>query len=445
MLSKENLHHYQSRLIHQAASIPNMGLFMEPGLGKTATALSIIKESPAGRTLVIAPKRVAESVWYQECQKWKHLSDFRVALVMGTPAQRLSALYSDSDLFVINVENVAWLVEHWPSGLFDYLVIDESSRFKDPSTKRFKAIKKVLRSFKRRLILTGTPTPQGLGDLWSQVGILDMGERLETTLTKFRDRYMYAAERNRHTHVVYKWAVRPGLEQEITDKISDICFSLRAEDYLKLPPRTNLYHNIELDSSVMSKYKELKREMVSEIEGQTVTAVTAAALANKLLQFTSGTVYSEGGDVQVHETKIEYLESLVEENQHPTLVFYHYKTALQKLKDAFPDAQELGPDNMDDWRNGKIKIMLAHPQSGGIGLNLQCNAGELAHVVWYDLPWSSENYIQANARVYRQGQTKPVIIHHLVAKKTIDAHVVKVLEGKISTQDAIMDTLKMEE
>jgi SNF2 family DNA or RNA helicase len=442
MLSKENLHHYQSRLIHQAASIPHMGLFMEPGLGKTATALSIIKESPAGRTLVIAPKRVAESVWYQECQKWKHLSDFRVALVMGTPAQRLSALYSNSDLFVINVENVAWLVEHWPSGLFDYLVIDESSRFKDPSTKRFKAIKKVLRSFKRRLILTGTPTPQGLGDLWAQVGILDLGERLETTLTKFRDRYMYAAERNRHTHVVYKWAVRPGLEQDITNKISDICFSLRAEDYLQLPPLTKRYHSIELDRDVMAKYKELKREMVSEIEGQTVTAVTAAALANKLLQFTSGTIYAEDGDVQAHQTKIEYLESLVEENQHPTLVFYHYKTALQKLKEAFPDAQELGPNNMEDWRNGKIKILLAHPQSGGIGLNLQCNAGDLAQCVWYDMPWSSENYIQANARVYRQGQTKPVIIHHLIAKKTIDEQVVKVLEGKIDAQDAILDALK---
>lgn len=442
MLSKQNLHDYQRRLIHQAKSLPHIGLFMEPGLGKTATALTIIKESRAGRTLVIAPKRVAESVWAQECQKWEHLSDFRVALVMGTPAQRLSALYSNSDLFVINVENVAWLVEHWPDGLFDYLVIDESSRFKDPSTKRFKALKKVLRTFKRRLILTGTPTPQGLGDLWAQVGILDMGDRLESTLTKFRDRYMYAAERNRHTHVVYKWAVRPGMEQEIINKISDICFSLRAEDYLELPPLTKLYHNIELESSVMAKYKELKKEMVSEIEGQTVTAVTAAALANKLLQFTSGTLYTEDGDAEAHQAKVEYLESLIEENPHPTLVFYHYKTALQKLKAAFPEAQELSANNMEDWRNGKIKILLAHPQSGGIGLNLQCNAGELAQCVWYDLPWSSENYIQANARVYRQGQERPVIIHHLIARKTIDEQVVKVLEGKIDTQDAILDALK---
>jgi SNF2 family DNA or RNA helicase len=442
MLSKTNLHPYQRRLIHQARELPHMGLFMEPGLGKTATALTIIKESRPGRTLVIAPKRVAESVWAQECQKWEHLSDFRVALVMGTPAQRLSALYSLSDIFVINVENVPWLVEHWPSGLFDYLVIDESSRFKDPSTKRFKAIKKVLREFKRRLILTGTPTPQGAGDLWAQVGILDMGQRLEPTLTKFRDRYMYAAERNRHTNVVYKWAVRPGGETEILNKISDICFSLRAEDYLELPELTKLYHSIELEKPVMAKYKELKKEMVSEVGGQQITAVTAAALANKLLQFTSGTVYTEDDQVEVHEAKLEYLDSLVEESNAPTLIFYHYKTSLAKIKKQFPQAQELNANNMEDWRNGKIKILLAHPQSGGIGLNLQCNVGDVAQMVWYDLPWSSENYIQANARVYRQGQTKPVIIHHLVASKTIDEQVVKVLDGKISNQDAILDALK---
>lgn len=420
----------------------NLGLLLDPGLGKSVTALTIIKESPKGRTLVIAPKRVAESVWAQECQKWSHLSDLRVALVMGTPSQRLSALYSSSDIYVINVDNVPWLVEHWPDGLFDYLVIDESSRFKDPSTKRFKAIKKVLKQFKRRIICTGTPTPQGLGDLWSQVGILDLGQRLETTLTKFRDKYMYAAERNRHTHVVYKWAVRPGMDKEILDKISDICFSLRAEDYLQLPKLTKLYHNIELDDSTMSKYKQLKKEMVSEVDLKEVTAASAAALANKLLQFTSGTLYTEDGDAEAHTTKLEYLESLVEENPHPTLVFYHYKTALAKILAAFPDAQELNSNNMEDWRDGKIKMLVAHPQSGGIGLNLQCNAGDLAQVVWYDLPWSSENYIQANARVYRQGQTRPVIIHHLLAAKTIDEQVIRVLDGKIDAQEAVLEALK---
>lgn len=365
---------------------------------------------------------------------------------MGSPRERLAALHQFScDVFVTNVDNVPWLVDNWISGLFENLIVDESSRFKDPSTKRFKAIKKVLGEFKRRLILTGTPTPQGMGDLWSQLGILDRGERLGKTLTSFRDTYMYAAERNRHTGVVYKWAVRPGMESQIRDRISDICFSLRAEDYLALPPLTNLYHTCTLSSEVMGKYRQLRKEMVSEIDGKEVTAVTAAALANKLLQFTSGTLYTEDGEAQSSEEKIEFLESLVEENPHPTLVFYHYKTALRKLKERFPEAQELSDDNLDMWRAGKISIMLAHPQSGGIGLNLQCNEGQIAQVVWYDLPWSSENYIQANARVHRQGQEKPVIIHHILAGGTIDEQVVKVLDGKISAQEALMNDLKMED
>lgn len=445
MLSRTNLHQYQNRLIHLAGRIPHMGLFMEPGLGKTVTALSIIKENSSGRTLVIAPKRVAESVWAQECQKWEHLKDLRVIKIMGSPRERLTALHQfNCDVFIINVDNVPWLVDNWLSGLFENLIVDESSRFKDPSTKRFKAIKKVLNEFKRRLILTGTPTPQGMGDLWSQVGILDRGERLGKTLTAFRDTYMFAAERNRHTNVVYKWAVRPGMDCQIRDRVSDICFSLRAEDYLTLPPLTNLYHTCTISSEVMAKYKQLRKELVTEIDGKEVTAVTAAALANKLLQFTSGTLYTEEGEAQSSEEKIEFLESLIEENPHPTLVFYHYKTALKKLKKRFPEAQELSDDNLDMWRAGKIKIMLAHPQSGGIGLNLQCNEGQIAQVVWYDLPWSSENYIQANARVYRQGQEKPVIIHHILLGGTIDEQVVKVLEGKISAQEALMNDLKME-
>lgn len=445
MLSRTNLHQYQNRLIHLAGKIPHMGLFMEPGLGKTVTALSIIRESSSGRTLVIAPKRVAESVWAQECAKWEHLSGLRVIKIMGSPRERLAALHQfNSDVFITNVDNVPWLVDNWISGLFENLIVDESSRFKDPSTKRFKSLKKVLGEFKRRIILTGTPTPQGLGDLWAQVGILDRGDRLGKTLTAFRDTYMYAAERNRHTGVVYKWAIRPGMERQIQDRISDICFSLRAEDYLALPPLTNLYHTCTLSSEVMAKYRQLRKEMVSEIDGKEVTAVTAAALANKLLQFTSGTLYTEDGEAQSSEEKIEFLESLVEENPHPTLVFYHYKTALRKLKERFPEAQELSDDNLDLWRAGKIRIMLAHPQSGGIGLNLQCNEGQIAQVVWYDLPWSSENYIQANARVHRQGQEKPVIIHHLVAQGTIDEQVIKVLDGKISAQEALMNDLKME-
>jgi SNF2 family DNA or RNA helicase len=429
--------------LDKAKRIASLGLFLEPGLGKTVTALSIIEESPKGRTLIIAPKRVAESVWVQECSRWEHLSAMRCCLVMGSEANRLKTLQSDSDVYVINVENVAWLIDNWPARSFDYLIIDESSRFKDSSTKRFKALKKVLTHFKRRIILTGTPTPQGYADLWSQVAILDMGQRLETSLTKFRMKYMHPGNINRHTRVVYNWNLNEGADQIINEKISDICLSLRAKDYLELPKLTKLYHKIEIDKGVRAKYNELKKDMVSDIKGERITAPTAATLAGKLLQFTSGSVYDEQGEAhEVHRSKLEYLESIMEESSSPTLVFYHFKHALQKLRLAFPEAVVLDNDNIEAWRDGKIRMLLAHPQSGGIGLNLQCNVGDTAQTVWFDLPWSSENYIQANARVYRQGQEKPVIIHHLTVGSSIDEQVVKVLEGKINLQDALMDALQ---
>lgn len=362
---------------------------------------------------------------------------------MGSPKERFKALNSSSDVYVVNVENVAWLVENWPSQGFDYLIIDESSRFKDPSTKRFKAIKKVLKTFKRRIILTGTPTPQGMADLFAQVGILDLGQRLETSLTKFREKYMHVTDRNRHTGVVYKWGLNEGADSIIQNRISDICFSLRADDYLQLPKLTKLYHSITLDSDVRKKYNELKKHMVAEVGTEEITAPTAATLTNKLLQFTSGAIYNEAGEpVPVHETKLEFLESLLEESSAPTLLFYHFKHSLNRIKERFPEAIELSDDNIEAWRRGEIRLLVCHPQSGGIGLNLQCNVGELAQCVWFDLPYSSENYIQANARVYRQGQTKPVIIHHLVGENTIDEQVVKVLDGKINLQDALINALK---
>ena len=443
MFSKTNLHDYQKNILTEARKMPNLGLFMEPGLGKTVTALTIIQESPKGKTLVIAPKRVAESVWVQETKNWEHLSSIKCGLVMGTPANRLKVLQSNLDVYVINLENVAWLIDSWPFPAFDYLIIDESSRFKDPSTKRFKALKKVLKTFKRRIILTGTPTPQGMADLYAQVGILDLGQRLETSITRFRDKYMHVAERNRHTGVIYKWGLNEGADIIIQNRISDICYSLRANDYLQLPKLTKLYHSITLDSDVRKKYNELKKNMVAEIGTEEITAPTAATLTNKLLQFTSGAIYNEASEsVPVHDTKLEFLESLLEESSAPTLLFYHFKHALQRILDKFPEAVVLSDDNIQTWRDGKIKLLVAHPQSGGIGLNLQCNSGELAQCVWYDLPYSSENYIQANARVYRQGQTKPVIIHHLMVANSIDEQVVKVLEGKINVQEALLEALK---
>jgi SNF2 family DNA or RNA helicase len=323
-------------------------------------------------------------------------------------------------------------------------VIDESSRFKDPSTKRFKALKKHLKGFSRRLILTGTPTPQGMGDLWSQVGILDLGERLETSLTRFRDKYMTPDQMNRHTRVVYSWKLKENADTTIKDKIADICFSLKAEDYLQLPALTTLYHQVEIDKNARNQYEQLRKDMVVDIKKEKITAPTAAALANKLLQFTSGAVYNEEGESQeIHRSKLERLESIMEESSSPTLVFYHFKHSLQRIRLQFPEAVVLDDDNIEAWSRGEIRMLIAHPQSGGIGLNLQCNVGETAQTIWFDLPWSSENYIQANARIYRQGQEKPVIVHHLVVANSIDEQVVKVLEGKISLQEALLDSLKL--
>ena len=445
MLNRNQLHPYQQELIEKAQISPNLGLFLPPGLGKTATTLTIIAEQFRGKTLIIAPKRVAQTVWDTEISKWEHLSHLKVAKIMGAVGQRFNACKEEADVYLINLENVAWLCEHITvNQMFDNLVIDESSRFKDSSTKRFKALKKHLKGFSRRLILTGTPTPQGMADLWSQVGILDLGQRLETSLTKFRDKYLMPDQMNRHTRVIYSWKLQPNADKIIQNKIEDICFSLKAEDYLQLPSCTSLYHKIDLDPQVRKKYDELRKDMVVEIGKGQITAPTAATLANKLLQFTSGAVYGQDGEAQeVHRSKLEYLESIMEESSSPTLVFYHFKHSLNRIRLQFPQAVVLDDDNIAAWNRGEIRMLLAHPQSGGIGLNLQCNVGETAQTVWFDLPWSSENYIQANARVYRQGQEVPVILHHLTVSNSLDEHVVKVLEGKINLQEALLDALQL--
>ena len=444
LLNRTDLHPYQTHFVDLAKNLPWIGLLLPPGLGKTTTTLTIVAEHFTGKTLVIAPKKVAESVWEQETQKWSHLKHLRTALVLGSDAQRVRALESNADIYVINMENVAWLCDH-PAGFmenFSNLVVDESSKFKDASTKRFKALKKHLRQFKRKIILTGTPTPQGLGDLWAQVAILDLGERLGKSLTSFRTRYMEPTDRNRHTGMVYKWGVRPGKDLEIHEAIRDICFALKAEDYLKLPTLTRVYHDVPIDKEVWANYKKLAKDMAIETAGETITAVTAATLGNKLQQFTSGFLYTEDKTaIRQHEEKVKYLEQILCEYT-PTLIFYHYKESLESITRQFPEARILKTNqDIEDWRAGKVLKLLAHPQSGGIGLNLQCNVADTAQVVWYDLPWSSQDYIQANARVYRQGQEKPVIMHHLIIPKTIDSQIVDVLSEKINIQQAVLNAL----
>lgn len=442
VLKRNQLHQYQLNMINKAQTLDAMGLFMEPGLGKTVTALTIIAEQFKGKTLVVAPKRVAENVWDKEIANWQHLSKLSLSKVLGTPKQRQAALRENSSIYITNLENLVWLLDEPIT--FDNLVIDESSRFKDPSTKRFKALKKHLRSFKKRLILTGTPSPQGISDLWSQVGILDLGKRLETSLTKFREKYLEPDQINRHTRVVYSWKPKKGTVETIQNTISDICFSLRAADYLNLPKCSMIYHELELNPEERNMYEALKKDAVMQIKDFEITAATAATLAGKLLQYTSGAVYTDGSEwTPTNNAKVEFVQSLLEESSVPTLIFYHFQHSLTRLQELFPHAQVLNDDNITAWNRGEVPIMLAHPQSGGIGLNLQCNTGDLAQVVWFDLPWSSENYVQANARIYRQGQTKPVLIHHLVVKNSIDGLVVKALDGKISKQDALLEALNL--
>ena len=442
MLNRSNLHQYQQSLIEKAKSTPNMGLFLPCGLGKTSTTLTIIAEQFKGKTLIIAPKRVAESVWDAEISKWEHTKHLTISKILGTPKERENAIKAKADIYVINLENAVWLFKQIKSNIFENLVLDESSRWKDASTKRFKAIKPFLRTFKRRFILSGTPM-QNHQDLWSQVGILDLGQRLETSITKFRTKYMYPSERNRHTGMIYKWALNEGADKQIQDQIKDICFSLKAEDYLNLPEVTKVYHTVKVDNATRAKYDTLRKDMVLETNQETITAVSAAALTNKLLQFTSGVLYNENQEhVYQHSAKLDYLEDLWDE-ETPTLVFYHYQATLNALKAKFKDIRVLddNPQTLIDWRAGKIKMLAAHPQSGGIGINLQCNVADTAQMVWVDLPWSSENYIQANARIHRQGQEKPVIIHHLVMEKSIDGQVVDVLDGKINIQNAVLNAL----
>lgn len=444
MLTRNNLHQYQLNMIEKAKTTPNMALFMEMGTGKTVTALTIIAEQFKGKTLIVAPKRIAESVWHTEVANWDHLCHLKVSRILGNEKQRLAALQQEADIYVINIENIAWLTGVSNMLVFTNLILDESQRWKDPSTKRFKAIKKHLKGFQRRLILTGTPTTQGLADLWSQVGILDLGERLETSLTRFRDKYMTPDQMNRHTRVVYSWKLQPNADQSIKDKISDICYSLKAEDYLQLPSCTSLYHSVQFDPQVRKQYDKFRKDMVTEVKGETLTAATAATLANRLLQFTSGAIYNEEGETrEIHRAKLEFLAEMLEGSGTPTLVFYHFKHSLQRLRLQFPEAVVLDNDNLEAWKSGKIRVLLAHPQSWGAGVNLQCNSGDTAQIVWWDLPWSSESYSQGNARIFRQGQVKPVIIHHLTMYNSVDELVVKALDGKISVQNILLDALKM--
>lgn len=401
---------------------------------------------------MIAPKKVAEDTWSSECRKWEHLKDLRVSLILGTPDQRRRAVERDADVYVINRENVQWLVKEcgkrWP---FDAVVLDESSSFKNSQSKRFKALKSVRSQIDRLIELTGTPAPQSLEDLWAQVYLLDGGKRLGRTLTTYREVYFTPGRRNRT--VIYDYRPKPGAATAIYAAISDICISMKAEDYLTLPEIMYQDIPVMLDSKAQKAYTQLERDAVLAVldeageDAGTITAGTAATLSNKLLQLCNGAVYDENGQVQeIHDCKLDAFLETVEilQGEH-ALVFYAFKHDLERIQKTLAERMPslrvalYSSEVKEDWDSGKIDILLAHSASCGYGLNLQAGG---RHVIWFGLTYSLEQYQQANKRLHRQGQQKPVMVHHLVVQGGVDEDVMKALRSKDKSQDALLNALK---
>lgn len=438
-------HDYQTRAKDFILEHPKAGMLLEMGLGKTVITLTAIdvlinELFEVDRVLVIAPKRVAEDTWTREHAKWDHLRHLRVSKVLGSPEQRRRALAVDADIYVIGRDNVVWLVEQcrqgWP---FDMVVIDELSSFKNPQAKRFRALKKVIPKASRVVGLTGTPSANGLMDLWAEIYLLDRGERLGHTLGAYREKYFRPGARN--GYVVFKWEPLRGSREKIEAAISDICISMSADDYLTLPKRIDNLIPVKLSPQEMKQYKTMEAEQLLHIDDEDVVALNAAAVMTKLLQIANGSVYShEGNVVRLHDAKLEALLEIIDTTDSPVLIFYSYKHDLTAIKAAIPGARTLdGPEDIAEWNAGRVQVLLAHPASVGYGLNLQ----EGGHViVWYGLTWSLELYQQANARLYRQGQDKPVIIHHLIAEGTVDEQVMRALQEKDMSQAALMAALK---
>lgn len=433
------LHEYQEYARDWILEHSYCGLLLDMGLGKTLTTLSAIDElknifCEDHKILVIAPKKVAEETWSAEIEKWGF--DLTYSKILGTTKQRIRALETEADIYLINRENITWIVDYfktkWP---FTFVVIDELSSFKSSKAKRFRALRKVRPKIKRLVGLTGTPAPNSLIDLWPQIYLMDRGERLETSQTRFKERYFTPDKRN--GPIVYSWALKEGAEDEIYGKLEDICVSMKAKDHLQLPPRTDNIVPVKLSN--MKLYKKMETDLVLSFKDKEITAANSAVLANKLLQLANGAIYDdEKNAVVIHDDKLEALENIVEDSQgQPILVFYQYQHDLERIKNRFPQAEELS--TVDRWNEGKIPMLLCHPQSAGHGLNLQ-KGGHI--IVWFGLTWSLEYYQQANARLDRQGQTEPVIVHHLVAENTVDEKVIRMLQNREKNQNALLEAVK---
>lgn len=445
-------HEYQKYAIDRIVSDPYVGLFLDMGLGKTVITLTAINELKynrwaVSRVLVVAPKKVAEATWSKEAEKWEHLKHLKIIPVLGSLKKRVLALDTPGDVWVINRENIPWLVDYyrnlWP---FDMVVLDESSSFKNARSKRFRALKLVRGRIKRLVELTGTPAPNGLEDLWAQIYLLDGGERLGKTLASYREAF-FTQDYARPGQQYRTYTPTQTAERQIRAAISDICVSMKSEDYLELPQYIEDVVPVVLDAKARKSYDTLEKEMLLKVDEQTITAGSAAVLNGKLLQLCSGAVYDENkAVVNIHDCKLEaFLEVVEQLHGEHALVFYWFQHERDRLMEALSGLNlqtrvYSGSQDEADWNAGKVDILLAHPASCAYGLNLQYGG---RHEIWFGYPnWALELYQQANARLYRQGQEKPVISHLLVVQGGMDEAVVDALHDKGDAQSALMESLK---
>lgn len=437
-------HDYQKYAIEYIKSHPITALFLDMGLGKTVTTLTAIRDLmydtfEVRRVLVVAPLRVARDTWPEEIRKWDHLKDLTCSVVVGTVAERRRALQKEADIYIVNRENLAWLYQN--SRLdFDMVVLDELSSFKNAQSKRFKAMKAMRPKVKRIVGLTGTPSGNGLMDLWAEFRLLDMGERLGKYISQYRSLYFKPDKRN--GMVVFSYKPLPGAEEVIYHQIADITVSMKANDYLEMPKLVSVAKEVTLSEKEKKRYDELKKSLVLELPGGEVTAANAASLTMKLSQMANGAIYTDDKNVvSIHDRKLDALEDLVESaNGQPVLVAYWFKHDKDRIQKRMEARELKESQDFADWNARKIPVALIHPASAGHGLNLQQGGSIL---IWFGLTWSLELYQQTNARLWRQGQqSRTVIIQHIVAKGTIDERILKVLEHKDGTQAAPIDAVK---
>lgn len=453
MPGENDLHSYQKFCVDFIEEHPNCGVFLDMGLGKTIISLTAISHLlydsfEVSRVLIIAPLRVARDTWIAELSKWEHLRGLKMERVIGTPKERVAALSRRAEMYIINRENVEWLVKHFAGRRmpFDMLVIDELSSFKNSRAKRFLALKKILPQFGRVVGLTGTPAPNGLEDLWPQVFLLDRGVRLGRTMKSYLDMFFDTP----NSWLPYKHELKTGAEEEIYKRLGDICVSMRAADHLEMPERVDNIVEVMLSAREEKLYRQMERDMLLPYADGDVLALNAASLAGKLLQLANGAVYDEFHNVRVlHERKLDALEDLIEAaNGKPLLVMYAFQHDLTRIQERFGKYTTETPEgvrelktsaDMEDWNEGRIRVAVTQPASTGHGLNLQHGG---CTIVWFGLNWSLELYEQANARLWRQGQKQTVVIHHLVTKGTMDEQVMKALHDKAADQNALLATVK---